>query len=95
MGPTPPELAASAHPALAWLGARSYSLYLWHVPLFSWPMRGHLVGVPWVPRTLLQLAASLVLAEASYRWVECPLRARFANPRPTRRPALQPQAVSA
>jgi peptidoglycan/LPS O-acetylase OafA/YrhL len=58
---------------MVWLGERSYSVYLWHWPLLvlahaAWPYadrRPMAVGV---------LAASLLAAEASYRWVETPIR---------------------
>ena len=54
-----------------WLGARSYSLYLWHWPVVVWlqptPQADalELAGV-----TAARLALTLVCAEASYRWVE-------------------------
>lgn len=56
---------------MLWLGARSYSLYLWHWPVVVWvrptPQAEslELVGI-----NALRLALTLVLAEASYRWVE-------------------------
>ena len=58
-----------------WLGDASYSVYLWH-----WPL---LIGAPWVlhhsPGALdrvVLLAATGVLAEASRRFVEDPVRRR-------------------
>jgi peptidoglycan/LPS O-acetylase OafA/YrhL len=60
---------------MRWLGERSYSIYLWNVlvriAILSW--LGHtLVGdIAWI-------AIFAVLAEASFRFVERPLRARFA-----------------
>ena len=63
-----------------WLGERSYSLYLWNVlaRIATLHLLGHtLVG------DLVWISASLVLAEASFRLVERPLRARLA-----RRPAV-------
>ena len=56
---------------MRWLGARSYSLYLWHWPVVVWlqptPQADalELTGV-----TAARLALTLVCAEASYRWVE-------------------------
>jgi peptidoglycan/LPS O-acetylase OafA/YrhL len=60
---------------MRWLGERSYSIYLWNVlvriAILSW--LGHtLVGdIAWI-------AIVAVLAEASFRFVERPLRTRFA-----------------
>src|SRR5699024_8950613 len=79
---TPPVLAHAPGRALVgvlelrpvvWAGERSYSIYLWHWPLLvladaQWPYAD--------PRLLAVgvLAASLLAAEASYRWVETPVR---------------------
>jgi peptidoglycan/LPS O-acetylase OafA/YrhL len=52
---------------LRWFGARSYALYLWHMPLF-W-MFG---PTPWWLAVPLALTLSLVAAEASWRFVERP-----------------------
>ena len=65
-----------SRPAL-WVGARSYSLYAVHFPvaLLCWALVGRLV--PDRPAaigavTVLGLGASLVVAAASYRWIELP-----------------------
>jgi hypothetical protein len=58
---------------MLWLGARSYSLYLWHWPVVVWLKPSsqadalELTGV-----NAARLALTLVCAEASYRWVEKP-----------------------
>jgi peptidoglycan/LPS O-acetylase OafA/YrhL len=58
-----------------WIGTRSYSLYLWHWPvyvLFRWT-----VGLEgWLVRATALLLIG-ALAEASYRWVETPFRRGF------------------
>lgn len=89
-------VAAVAHPAsslarhlarqpMRWLGLRSYSLYLWHWPLFVIFDKG-----PAVPLLLFRLALTAAAAELSYRYVEQPwrtgraqekLRAALAGPR--------------
>ena len=68
---------AAEHPSwLAWrpltrLGQISYGVYLFHLPLwYATPQ----VGEPW--RALLVLSLALLCAEASYRWIESPIRKR-------------------
>ncbi|MBJ7308734.1 acyltransferase family protein [Rugamonas sp. CCM 8940] len=53
-----------------WFGTRSYSLYLWH-----WPIVVALVFLDrqrQMPAIVLGLALTLLLGEASYRWIERP-----------------------
>jgi peptidoglycan/LPS O-acetylase OafA/YrhL len=59
---------------LRWLGLRSYSLYLWHFPVFmvsrpelDMPLTG------W-PALLLRLSVAMICAELSYRFIETPVR---------------------
>ncbi len=54
------------------VGRRSYSLYLWHWPVFRLVAPG-LEGPGW---TLLRWALAFALAEASYRYVEAPFRTK-------------------
>ncbi|MGO4598014.1 acyltransferase family protein [Terrabacter sp. 2RAF25] len=65
------------HPAAAWVGARSYSIYLWHWPVIL------LVALdnPSAPGTLSHLLTriwcvlvTLALADLTYRFVEAPFR---------------------
>lgn len=63
----------SARP-LVWLGKRSYSVYLWHLPIFT-TLATHSHWRP-LPRLLLALVLTVAASEASYRLVEQPLRAR-------------------
>jgi peptidoglycan/LPS O-acetylase OafA/YrhL len=55
-----------------WLGARSYSLYLWHWPLLAFWRYGH--GEPSPPASLALLALTIAAAVASHRLIEEPLR---------------------
>ncbi len=58
-----------------WLGARSYGIYLWHWPVIV--LTGPaLASLPWGVAVGAQALATLILAEASYRWVEGPIRAQ-------------------
>ncbi|GGG83477.1 acyltransferase family protein [Paenibacillus radicis (ex Gao et al. 2016)] len=77
--------AVLAHPAsrlsalfgsrpLRWIGVRSYGIYLYHFPIIA-------LSTPLVEaqefhplRAMFQLAATLALAELSYRYVEVPIR---------------------
>lgn len=58
---------------LAWLGDRSYSLYLWHVPVFLTVAR-HIGDTPVILRVVVGVGVSAALTEASYRLVESRLR---------------------
>lgn len=62
-------------PMLRWLGLRSYSLYLWHVPIFLAISRS-LGARPTAVKVALGLTVALGLAELSYRYVEQPFRRR-------------------
>jgi peptidoglycan/LPS O-acetylase OafA/YrhL len=61
---------------MRWLGERSYSIYLWNVlaRIATLNLLGHTVvgDIAWI-------AMFVVLAEASFRFVERPLRAKFAR----------------
>ena len=59
-------------PACRWIGKRSYSIYLWHWPVFvvlRWT-----VGLDDTHTRVAALVVSFALAAASYRWVELPIR---------------------
>jgi peptidoglycan/LPS O-acetylase OafA/YrhL len=58
---------------LQWLGARSYTLYLWHWPLLVIPALGLATPMSATKRALLVVAA-VVLAELTSRLVENPVR---------------------
>jgi peptidoglycan/LPS O-acetylase OafA/YrhL len=61
-------------PLLVYLGVRSYSIYLWHWPVFALTRPG--VDLHWgpVPVFILRVAVTLVLADLSFRLVEAPIR---------------------
>lgn len=57
---------------LVWVGLISYSLYLWHFPIFSFLKIAGLDSLPAAP--LMAIAASLAISVASYRYIEQPFR---------------------
>jgi peptidoglycan/LPS O-acetylase OafA/YrhL len=74
-----PESGILASPLALWIGKRSYSLYLVHVPLLgmhddSWPSWARLAARG------AAVALSFPLADLLYRKFETPLRERFATP---------------
>ncbi len=78
-------IATVAHPAsrlgpilgrqpLKWFGLRSYSLYLWHWPIFQLTRPGVDIAAPGWVVLILRLVLTAAAAEASYRFVEQPFR---------------------
>ncbi len=88
-------IAAAVHPSsdvgralgwkpLQWIGLRSYSLYLWHYPIFCITRPGldiHRIGIWFLsfrfagwPVFVLRLLLSFGAAELSFRFVETPIR---------------------
>jgi len=65
---------------LVWIGKRSYGLYLYHWPVFVL-MRPE-IDVPWSrwPTLIAQIVVTLAITEASYRWIEQPIRRRGFKP---------------
>ncbi|KQV48381.1 hypothetical protein ASC95_20795 [Pelomonas sp. Root1217] len=65
---------------LRWIGAHSFSLYLWHWPVLV--LTRHLVlDQPTPVQATLAVALSVALAWASLRWVEAPVRqSKVAQP---------------
>lgn len=78
-------IIALAHPAsrlakvlgcapLRWLGVRSYAIYLWHYPVIVLTSRSvDTTGVD-IPRAILQVAVSVLLAAFSWKFIEDPIR---------------------
>jgi peptidoglycan/LPS O-acetylase OafA/YrhL len=88
-------IAAAVHPAsdvgrllgckpLKWIGLRSYSLYLWHYPIFCITRPGldiHRLGFGFAsiryagwPVLVFRIGLSVAAAQLSYRYVETPIR---------------------
>jgi hypothetical protein len=64
---------------LVWIGALSYSLYLWHWPVLAFLRYYTGAEVLDLPFSLLFIALTLLLSLISYYWVERPLRSRRMN----------------
>ena len=56
------------------IGLRSYSIYLWHWPIFVVTRPGIDVSMGEIELLVVRLALTLLLAEISYRFVEMPIR---------------------
>jgi peptidoglycan/LPS O-acetylase OafA/YrhL len=59
---------------LRWIGSRSYSIYLWHWPVFMLTRPGFDIQLPTPWIRLGQVGITFLLAEISYRWIETPVR---------------------
>lgn len=59
---------------VVWIGLRSYSIYLWHWPVFMVTRPHADIALDGVPLLVLRLIIALALAELSYRFVETPFR---------------------
>jgi len=64
-----------ALPPLRWVGERSYSIYLWHWPVFVLTQPQLSIELRSISLLLARLGATLILAELSYRLVENRFRA--------------------
>lgn len=68
---------------LAWMGQRSYGLYLWHWPVFALLRpEFELPDQPWI-QAAIRLTLTAILAELSYRFIENPIRTGQALRWPT------------
>jgi peptidoglycan/LPS O-acetylase OafA/YrhL len=79
---------------LTWLGARSYSMYLYHFPLF-FLVSGHLGDLTGRQRVLAASVILIALSDLSYRFVERPAFKLKDRIGPTRAaPAVPVEALS-
>jgi peptidoglycan/LPS O-acetylase OafA/YrhL len=62
------------HSALVWVGKRSYSLYLWHWPIFVYTRPEIDQPLTTYPTLVVRFALTVLVAEASYRFIEVPIR---------------------
>ena len=93
--------AALGVPLLRWIGVRSYGIYLWHYPVIVLTSPAN--APENLPRAAGQVAATIVLAALSWRFVEEPVRRgaiarawRRLRERPVARPgALRVTAAAA
>ena len=66
--------AVLAWPPLVWIGVRSYSLYLWHWPIFMVTRPELDVPLSGVALFVFRMALTFGAAELSFRYVETPMR---------------------
>ena len=93
------------HPAVQWVGRRSYGLYLFHLPLLVFWQRlvyhfvpdaaGRAILIAPGPVLLALGPVLALLGAASWRWVEAPIdrfkdRFRYADATPLSQPSRQP-----
>jgi len=84
-------LALFDNAPLRWIGLVSFGVYLWHFPILHWLDAAHAFGwidgyrLPWM--LPIVLAATVVVAAISYRWIELPFlragRRRSTHPQLT------------
>jgi peptidoglycan/LPS O-acetylase OafA/YrhL len=76
---------------LVWIGRRSYGLYLFHWPLIVWLVPSR-VGLHGLTLDAVRLGLTFVVAAASFRWIEAPIRdrRRLASTSVGRRPRVRP-----
>lgn len=68
------HLGALGAGPLRWIGVRSYGIYLWHWPVFMVTRPGLDVALEGGELLAVRLAATVALADLSYRYVETPIR---------------------
>ena len=82
------------NPVFLWVGVRSYGMYLYHWPIYQVIRR--IAGNPLtVPQFAVAMVATLIVTEASFRYIEMPIRRGVvgdlvAQPPPGPRPGAAP-----
>lgn len=61
------------NPVFVWIGQRSYGLYLFHWPIYQIIRKQANIQLS-LPQLLIALAITVVITEASYRFIESPVR---------------------
>ena len=61
------------HPALVWVGTRSYGLYLYHWPVFQMIRKQANIQMS-ISQIILGVLITVPITEASYRFIETPIR---------------------
>jgi peptidoglycan/LPS O-acetylase OafA/YrhL len=69
-----PLASVLSPPILRGIGRRSYALYLWHWPVACFTRPGIDLPIPGTVAFMLRMALTFLLACASYRWIELPVR---------------------
>ncbi|OMH34268.1 acyltransferase family protein [Tersicoccus sp. Bi-70] len=75
-GTSPVQRVLDSRP-VAWIGERSYGIYLWHWPalVIADALVPTAVGAPeWWTVRILALVVTVVVSALSYRWIELPIR---------------------
>ncbi|MCZ3388318.1 MAG: acyltransferase [Actinomycetia bacterium] len=62
------------NPVMSWLGTRSYGIYLWHWPIFMVTRPDLDIALRGWWAAAVSLGLTFGAAEASYRWLEMPIR---------------------
>jgi peptidoglycan/LPS O-acetylase OafA/YrhL len=62
-----------SHPVLLWIGTRSYGLYLYHWPIYQ-IIRNIAANKLRFHEFVLAMVATAIITEASYRFIETPIR---------------------
>ena len=65
--------AVLGNPVFLWVGTRSYGMYLYHWPIYQVIRRIAGNALTW-PQFAAAMAATMVITELSYRYVETPIR---------------------
>jgi peptidoglycan/LPS O-acetylase OafA/YrhL len=73
--------------SIAWVGKRSYGAYLFHLPVFAVLTHAR-VPLPFYPLFALRVVVTMLLAAASFRWVEMYFlrRKKYPSKEQTREP---------